>query len=111
MQVKKALTTIRLHDIISTMGKLQKIRRAFSALPHERKIKMYQRQDGYNFKKSLSQNVTWGFDYYCNSYRKFVAKLVNEYYDKHVNQQKHVVERAYFNKEPWAIAQVEKKFC
>lgn len=93
------------------MGKLSKIKRAFNALPHERKIAMRKYNYGCTDLGEIGighQGRPWGFTYH-RSYRKFVTKLVNDY-NKYARQQNHVVEIAYLNKEPWAIAQVEKRF-
>jgi len=94
------------------MGKLYKIRREFNRLNHNDKLKMYERKCGYNFKNEFtdSQGMTWHFDCWSNSYRKFVAKLAQQYYSHEIVQKRHVIERAYLNNEPWAIAQVEKSF-
>ena len=85
------------------MGKVAQIKRAFSKLSHDEKLKLHRGgYAGYGYRNK-------GFSY-CTSYRSLVAKLATNYYNEHLasehraaQAEKHVVERAYLNKEPWAI--------
>ena len=81
------------------MGKLYKIRREFDKLDHETKLSMYRYKHGYRHLYYRG----WHFAQRHSSYHKFVAKLANAYYNKHVIPNRHVLENAYLNKEPWAI--------
>jgi len=83
------------------MGKLHKIKRAFSRLDHDRKIKMHKSNQRFYIRQyGAVYDGGWRFQYACPSYGAFVTQLVNDYYNKHIKQEKHVVERSYLNKEP-----------